>query len=193
MLPLHQSGCTCLPADSLPSPLSSVPVLGFYTVTATVTCPGTQKRLSWVNTPLSVMPQIAAPSVVSSCPALLYCHGYSHWTCPGTMTTVIASVTDFSHNLSLCCRGLYRMDHNVLPRTDLQLYDGSNYAMGRSFFKCLLLYYCYCRSTEPIRLSISSVDIRMYGNWSALTKAELRKLVLPHPIFWFTFSSVLII
>ena len=51
-------------------------------------------------------------------------------------------------------------------------------------------YYCYSLSTELIRLSVSSADSQfcIYGNWSALSTAQVGKLVLPyvHAVYFVT-------
>ena len=77
-----------MPQTAAPSVVSSCCRLLYCHGYSHLTCPGTQKTLSSINTPLSVLPQIVAPSVVSSCSGLLYCHGYSHLTCPRTQRTL---------------------------------------------------------------------------------------------------------
>ena len=84
--------------------MPSLSVSAFY-------CPATA-----ISPALSVQLQIACLFLRSSVPILdSNTVTLQSLACPGTKTSVIASVTAFSHNLGLGCQCLHRMDHNVMP------------------------------------------------------------------------------
>ena len=98
---------SCRPATVL---MPSLSVSAFY-------CPATVEAASALFPALSVQLQIACLFIRSSFPILdSKTVTPQSLACPGTKTSVIASVTAFSHNLGLGCQSLHRMDHNVMPQ-----------------------------------------------------------------------------
>ena len=98
---------SCRPATVV---MPSLSVSAFY-------CPATVEAASAISPALSAQLQIACLFLRSSVP-ILYSNTVTlqSLACPGTKTSVIASVTAFSHNLGLDCQSLHRMDHNVMPQ-----------------------------------------------------------------------------
>ena len=96
----------CRPITAIVMP--SLSVSAFY-------CPATVEAASALSSALSVQLQIACLFLRSSVPILdSNTVTLQSLACPGTKTSVIASVTAFSHNLG--CQSLHRMDHNVMPQ-----------------------------------------------------------------------------
>lgn len=98
---------SCRPATVV---MPSLSVSAFY-------CPATVEAASAISPALSAQLQIACLFLRSSVPILdSNTVTLQSLACPGTKTSVIASVTAFSHNLGLGCQSLHRMDHNVMPQ-----------------------------------------------------------------------------
>ena len=98
---------SCRPATVV---MPSLSVSAFY-------CPATVETASALSPALSVQLQITCLFLRSSVPIQdSNTVTLQSLACPGTKTSIIASVTAFSHNLGLGCQSLHRMDHNVMPK-----------------------------------------------------------------------------